>query len=269
MIDLFIKIGFLEITFLDLLDIALVGLFIYQLYKLLSGSIAFNILMGLLLIYFIWFLVKVLEMELLEGILGQFINVGVIALLIVFQPEVRKFLLFLGRGSRFNKYNMLWKNLLSKEKRQPLYDTYIKQITGALENLSKTKTGAIIVLSESSRLQFYANSGVIINSSISSKLIESIFEKTTPLHDGAIIIADFKILAAGCILPVSDNPDLPSRLGLRHRATVGITEQSDAMALCVSEETGQISYARNGRLIQDINTDEVTTLLTKFFETSD
>ena len=268
MIDLFIKIGFLEITFLDLLDIALVGLLIYQLYKLLSGSIAFNILMGLLLVYFIWFLVRVLEMELLQGILGQFINVGVIALLIVFQPEVRKFLLFLGRGSRFNKYNMFWKNLLSKEKRQPLFDPYIKQITVALENLSAVKTGAIIVLSETSRLQFYADSGVILNSNISSKLIESIFEKNSPLHDGAIIIADLKIVAAGCILPVSDSTDLPSRLGLRHRATVGITEQSDAIAIAVSEETGQISYARNGRLIQDLTIDEITILLTKFFETS-
>lgn len=246
----------------------LVGLFIYQLYKLLSGSIAFNILMGLLLVYFIWFLVRILEMELLQGILSQFINVGVIALLIVFQPEVRKFLLFLGRGSRFNKYNLFWKNLLSREKRKPIFEPYIQQITSALENLARRNLGAIIVLSDSSRLQFYASSGVILNSAISGKLIESIFEKNTPLHDGAIIIADLKIIAAGCILPVSDNPDLPSRLGLRHRATVGITEHSDAMALAVSEETGEISYARNGRLLQNITIEEVTTLLSKFFDTS-
>lgn len=263
---LFIKIGFLEISLLDILDIILVGLLIYQVYKLLKGSIAFNIFIGLLLVYFAWFLVRVLGMELLQGILSQFIGVGVIALLIVFQPEVRKFLLFLGRGGRFRRYNMLWKDLFSKEKRQPEFLPYINEITDALKNLSETKTGAILVLSETSRLQFYANTGIAIDSKLSGKLIESIFEKNTPLHDGAIIIANFRIIAAGCVLPVSESTDLPGRLGLRHRAAVGITEQSDAISLVVSEETGFISYARNGRLIQDITGEEVTTLLTKFFE---
>ena len=269
MLDLFIKIGFLEFDLLDLVDVLVVGLLIYQLYQLLKGSIAFNIFIGLLLVYFVWFIVRLLDMELLQGILGQFIEVGVIALLIVFQPEVRKFLLLLGKGGQFGRFNNLWKRAFSKGGNQPMLTPYVKQITNALENLMNRRTGAIIVLAESSRLQLYANTGVNIDSVISSKLMESIFEKNSPLHDGAIIIAEYRIVAAACILPVSDNPEIPPRLGLRHRAAVGITEQSDSIALVVSEETGQLSYARNGRLIKDINSEEATTLLTKFFESQD
>ena len=269
MILLFIKIGFLEIDLLDIIDVALVGLLIYQLYKLLKGSIAFNIFLGLLLVYFVWFIVRLLEMELLEGILSQFIEVGVIALLIVFQPEIRKFLLLLGKGSKFSQYNFLRHRIFSKSKTSPIFEGYIDEIINSLEHLKRSKIGAIIVLSETSRLQFYLNTGVKIDSAISSKLIESIFEKNGPLHDGAIIIAEFRILAAGCVLPVSENPDLPTRLGLRHRAAVGITEQSDAIALTVSEERGELSYARNGRLIQNITSDEARVLLTKFFESFD
>lgn len=261
------NIGFLELDLLDLVDALLVAILIYYVYKLLKGSLAFNIFIGMLLVYFIWYLVGVLEMDLLQGIIGKFIDVGVLALLIVFQPEVRKFLLFLGgRGSQLNLFNNWFRSFLSREKRTPLFEQHAREITGALANFTQKRIGAIIVLSVTSRLQFYANTGVIIEGAISGKLLESIFDKNSPLHDGAVIIADHKIVAAGCVLPVSDNPDLPSRLGLRHRATVGITEHSDAMALVVSEENGEIAYARNGKLVQNLNTDEVFKLLTEFFE---
>ncbi len=260
-----IKIGFLEIGLLDLADALLVALLIYQVYKLLKGSIAFNIFIGILLVYLIGFLVGMLEMELLQGIIGKFIDVGVIALLIVFQPEVRKFLLVIGKGSSFNHYNNWWRKLLSREKQKEDSTPYVHEILSAVESFSKDKIGAIIVLSVTSRLQFYANTGVMIDGAISSKLLESIFEKTSPLHDGAVIIAENKIIAAGCVLPVSDNPDLPSRLGLRHRASVGITEHSDAMSLVVSEETGEISCARNGKLMQNIGITDLEELLNEFF----
>lgn len=262
------KVGFLDLDFLDLVDAVLVAILIFYVYRMLKGSMGFNIFIGMLLVYFIWFLVRILEMDLLQGIIGKFIDVGVLALLIVFQPEVRKFLLFLGgRGSQLNVFHNKWfRSFLSREKRAPLFEQHAREITTALSNFTEKKTGAILVLSVTSRLQFYANTGVIIDGNISGKLLESIFDKNSPLHDGAVIIADNKIIAAGCVLPVSDNPDLPSRLGLRHRATVGITEHSDAMAIVVSEETGQISYARNGKLIQNVTTEEALKLLMDFFE---
>lgn len=266
MLDLFIKIGFLEFDLVDVLDILLVGLLIYQVYKLLKGSLAFNIFIGLLLVYFVWFIVGLLEMRLLQGILGQFIEVGVIALLIVFQPEIRKFLIYLGRGSIMRR-NFSIKRLFSKDdKPKGAYEELVREVSTALKHLAKTRTGAIIVFSETSRLQFYANTGVMMESKVSSKLLESIFEKNTPLHDGAVIISEQKIIAAGCVLPVSENTELPSRIGMRHKATVGVTEQSDAIAFVVSEERGTISYARNGRLIQDVSPEEVHTLLMKFYE---
>lgn len=266
MLDLFIKIGFLEFDLVDMLDILLVGLLIYQVYKLLKGSLAFNIFIGLLLVYFVWFVVGLLEMRLLQGILGQFIEVGVIALLIVFQPEIRKFLIYLGRGSIMRRNFSIKRLFVKNDKPKGVYEELVKEVSTAIKHLTKTRTGAILVFSETSRLQFFANTGVLMESKVSSKLLESIFEKNTPLHDGAVIISEQKIIAAGCVLPVSENTDLPSRIGMRHKATVGVTEQSDAIAFVVSEERGMISYARNGRLIQDISTEEVYTLLMKFYE---
>jgi len=249
----FIKIGFLEIRLLDIIDIALVGLLIYQLYRLLRGSLAFNIFIGLLLVYLAWYLVRAFEMQLLEGILGQFIGVGVIALLIVFQPEVRRFLLFIGRSSIVRR-TRLWRRMMQRNwDARTDAEKYISEITAAVMNFSMSRTGAIIVFADSSRLQFFANSGVTIEAEITSKLLESIFQKGSPLHDGAVIISENKVVAAGCVLPVSENPYLPSRVGLRHRAGVGITEHSDAITIIVSEETGHISYAKVGKLFQKID----------------
>jgi len=259
------KIGFLELDFIDFVDAFLVAVLIYQVYRMLKGSLAFNIFIGMMLVYLIWYSVRALEMNLLQGIIGKFIDVGVIALLIVFQPEVRKFLLFLGSEGNPSRFNRFMRGILSREKKAPALENNVKEITTAIGNFSESKTGAILVLSATSRLQFYANTGVSIEGHISSKLLESIFDKNSPLHDGAVIIADMKIIAAGCVLPVSDNPDLPSRLGLRHRATVGITEHSDAMAIVVSEENGQISYAINGKLVQNVSVNEINEVLLKFF----
>jgi diadenylate cyclase len=264
--DLIIKIGFLEFRWIDLLDVIIVGLLIFQIYKLIRGSLAFNIFIGFIIFYFLWLAVRFSGMELLSGIMNQFISMGVVALLIVFQPEVRKFLLYLGKGGQLKQpATSMWgifnRNAADRER----FSESVPEILLAVENLKKNKLGAILVFSQTSRMQMIASSGVLMDSIISSKLIESVFEKTSPLHDGAIIINDFKIVAAGCVLPVSDNSEQASRLGLRHRAAIGITEVSDAIAIVVSEEKGTLSYARNGRLINDITINDIKILLSKYF----
>ncbi len=256
MIALLFKIGFLEIRFLDLLDILLVALLLFNLYKLLKGSLAFNIFFGLLLVYLAWLFVRALNMELLEGILGQFIDVGVIALLIVFQPEVRRFLLYIGKSSLFRS-DTAWRRFFnSKWEFTPATQDYLDEIMIALQHLATHATGALLVFPKTSQLQFFANTGERLDALVSSKLLISIFEKNSPLHDGAVIIVNGKVMAAKCILPVSENPDLPKHIGTRHRASVGITEHSDATAVVVSEERGQLAYARGGQI--KLNVSEAT-----------
>ncbi len=259
-----IKIAFLEFRWLDAFDIFLVGVLLYQLYKLLKGSLAFNIFIGLILVYLMSLLVKALDMRLLSGILGRFIDVGVILLLIVFQPEIRRSLVFIGRGNILKKENV-WKKFLSKRFAAPGHVEHtIEEICIAVEHLSKTKTGVLIIFPKTSELQSYADTGIPINGKVSSKMLESIFNKKSPLHDGAVIIANEQIKAANCVLPVSENPDLPKRVGMRHRAAVGMTELSDAFALIVSEETGHLSYAMEGKLIMDLKLEELKEKLYQF-----
>lgn len=241
-----IKIGFIEIHILDLIDVFLVSLLLFQLYKLLKGSLAFNIFLGLLLIFLSWFLVRALEMRLLEGILSQFIGLGVIALLIVFQPEVRRFLLYLGKGSHLRRNSVIRKLLQKDWSGSPTVERETMEIVNAVRNMANEKVGALIVFARTSRMQSYANTGVELDAKISSKLLESIFDKSTPLHDGAVIIANNLVHAASCTLPISENMDLPERIGLRHKSAVGITEQSDAVCIVVSEETGTVSLTENG-----------------------
>lgn len=237
---------FIEIKFLDILDIILVAFLLYYLYNLLKGTVAINIFFGIVAFYLLWKLMTALEMRLLSEIFGAFISVGFIALIVVFQPEIRKFLLMLGtpgfmktKRTRF----LFWKFDLNQQ-----IDLDIDPIILACKNLAETKTGALIIIAHKSGLEQYIDTGEFINSSISSGLIENIFFKNSPLHDGAMIIHNNKIKAARCILPVSSNPQIPSSLGLRHRAAVGITEDSDAIAIVVSEETGKISIAIGGEL---------------------
>lgn len=257
---LLFKIGFLEVRALDVLDVLLVSLLLFVVYKMVKGSLAMNIFFGLMLVFLVWLLVRALDMHLLEGILGQFIGVGVIALLIVFQPETRRFLLFIGRGSIFTREG-IWRRLFAKRWIPGGPDDVVEEVIKAAESLSRSKTGVLIVFAKTSRLQFFANTGVAIDGQISSQLFESIFNKYSPLHDGAVIIASSTILAAKCILPISENTNLPSGIGLRHRAAVGISEHSDALALVISEESGDISYAREGQLHQHISLQELEQIL--------
>lgn len=265
MIDLFIKIGFLPITIWDMLDILIVGYLIFQAFKLLKGSLAFNIFIAILVLFTLSGLVRFLEMGLLSKIMEQFGNLGVLALLIVFQPEVRRFLIVLGRGTLKGQYNF-WKRLIQKDFEQvKVKENLIREVIRALESMSKFKVGALMIFSMDPNLQGYTSSGVTMNAEISSQLLESIFNKDSPLHDGAVIISRGKIVAASCVLPVSENPDLPQSAGLRHRAAVGITEGTEALAVIVSEETGRISMARSGKLNTNLNGDQLDKFLRTFF----
>lgn len=259
------QIGFLEITLMDVLDVLIVGYLMYQIYKLLKGSLAFNIFLGLVLIYLLWWLVDLLNMDMLSLILNQVVSVGVILLLIVFQPEVRRFLLFLGRSFLRQRSSFIStfvdKNFLVTEQQH----LKIRSIREAVEYFSKNKTGALIIFTQNPQALGLSNQGLVLNADISAQLLKTIFYDENPLHDGAVIIANEKIFTASAILPVSENVHLPTEVGLRHRAAVGITEGTNVLALIVSEETGTISIAQNGRLKRPITLDKLEKILEKEF----
>lgn len=247
-------IGFLSVRLLDLLDILIVSFLLYKAYQLLKGGTAINIFIGIVSMYMLWFLfVKIFEMQLLGAILGQFMSVGVLALIIVFQQEVRRFLVILGSSSFTGKDSFTRKILPWNWKEEQVITADLIPVIKACESMSNSKTGAILVLTRTTDLKFFENSGDAMDADLSKRLLESIFFKNSPLHDGAVIIRNNKIKAARCVLPVTDNNDLPAHLGMRHRAALGITEQSDAISIIVSEETGNISVAKNGILENNLS----------------
>jgi uncharacterized protein (TIGR00159 family) len=238
-----------------MIDIALVAALLYQVYKLLKGSVAIKIFLGFLSIYLIYLLVRALRMELLSSILGQFMGVGVIAAIIIFAPEIRKFLLLIGRSSFLSNDN-IWKDLLFFWKKRENGTFNISPIVDASKLLAGSNTGALIVISKSTELKFYAESGDILDAELSKRLLISIFNKYSPLHDGAVIIHNGKIKAARCILPVTER-EVPAQFGLRHRAAIGMSEATDAIVLVVSEETGQLSMTKNGKVLHNMSFQEI------------
>ncbi|MBC7412863.1 MAG: TIGR00159 family protein [Bacteroidia bacterium] len=252
-------------SWIDALDILLVAMLLYQLYKLIRGTVAINISLGIVALYLLWLLVKALNMQLLETILGQFIGVGFIALIIVFQQEIRRFLLLLGTNDFFKKFslNLFAATASSASDNKLDVLAFIK----ACKTMSESNTGAIVVLTKSSTLDFYVSTGDVINAQLNTRLIESIFFKNNPLHDGAVIVTNNYIKAARCVLPVTENDNFPEHLGMRHRAAVGITEDSDAIAVIVSEQTGAISVCKEGKLTVDISIQQLSKLLEKEFNT--
>ena len=238
---------------LDVLDIFLVLFLLYQLYKFVRGTAAIRIFVGALAIYSIWQLTEILEMELMHEILGQFIGVGVIALIVVFQQEIRKFLLLIASPKIYNRF-LLTKWLFKLKKHSVDEETTIKEpIVQACESMARDKIGALIVLSRENDLDLYKSLGETINADLSANLLISIFQKESPLHDGAVLISDNRIIAARCVLPVSDRQDIPAQLGLRHRAAVGITENSNAIAIVVSEQNGRLSVCNGGKLTNNVS----------------
>jgi uncharacterized protein (TIGR00159 family) len=242
---------FITIRFLDILDILLVALLLYQLYRLIKGTVAFNIVIGLFSLYLLWLVVKALNMQLLGTIMGQFIGVGVLALIIVFHPEIRKFLVFIGTNYNVNRVLSLDK-LFGMHKGKQVSNDQVEILADACFSLSKSKTGALIVIARTSELNEQINTGEPLNAQISSSLLRTIFFKNTPLHDGAVIIKNNIIVAAGCILPLTQR-DIDKTLGLRHRAAIGITENSDAVTIIVSEERGSVSFAVDGEIKRRIS----------------
>ena len=251
--------SFITIRFLDILDILFVAILLYQVYRLIKGTVAFNIVIGLFSLYLFWLIVKALNMELLGTIMGQFIGVGVLALIVVFHPEIRKFLVFIGTNYNVNRLFSLDK-LFNTHKEKTINHDHIENIVEACDAMAKTKTGALIVLAITNELGDQVNTGERINARISSSLIRTIFFKNSPLHDGAIIIRGNKIVAAGCILPLTQKP-LDQALGLRHRAAVGLTENTDALVIVVSEERGSISIAQKGEIKRRISRETLAQIL--------
>ncbi|GAB4247565.1 MAG: diadenylate cyclase CdaA [Saprospiraceae bacterium] len=263
---LLFQIGFLEVSFWDVLDVSIVAYLMYRIYMLLKGSIAFNIFIGVLILYLVYGLVDALKMEMLSVILGEFVSVGFIIIIIIFQPEVRRFLLLLGNTTLQGRTNFLrrWldKSLGNSEERQ----AHVVEIKSALLRMSKEKTGALLVFAKSLTLQNISNTYVEVDARITAGLLESIFNKESPLHDGAVVLGKGRILAAGCILPVSESMQLPPSAGLRHRAAVGISERTIAVAFVVSEETGAISFAAQGKIEMALSESRLTELINQHYE---
>jgi uncharacterized protein (TIGR00159 family) len=245
----------------NIIDITLVSILIYQVYKLLRGSVAIKIFLGFLSIYLIYLMVSALRMELLSIILGQFMGVGVIAAIIIFAPEIRKFLLIIGRSSFLSNENFFQELLFWKKRESNAFN--INPIIEASKSLSGTNTGALMVLSSNTELKFYAESGDILDAQISKRLLISIFNKYSPLHDGAVIIYNGKVKAARCILPVTER-EVPAQFGLRHRAGIGMSEATDTLVLIISEETGQVSLAKNGKILHNLSFQELRELINDY-----
>lgn len=240
---------FIDFSFIDIIDILLVALLLFYLYKLVRGTVAINIFIGIVIIYLIWKLTDLLSMDVLSNILGNFISVGFFALIVVFQQEIRRFLLLLGSTNFTNRRNVI------------RYFKFLNQNQGSLNlnldvfinscfEMSKNKTGAIIVLKRTNTLDFILNEINLTQIRITPQVLESVFFKNSPLHDGAIIIENNTIVATRVILPVSESSDLPSSYGLRHRAALGITEKTDSIVVVISEQTGKIVYFKGGEFIK-------------------
>jgi uncharacterized protein (TIGR00159 family) len=252
---------FINFSFIDILDILMVTFILYQVYKLIKGTSALNIFIAVILFYVIYLLVQALKMELMSMILGQFIGVGMIALIILFQQEIRRFLLHVGTTYVARSRNSILGKFFSSGKGAKSQTIIARIVAESCANMSSKKTGALIVIRRTSPLQIYVETGDIIDAQPSVRLLENIFFKNAPLHDGAVIIQNDRIYAARCVLPSSENMDIPADFGMRHRAALGITETTDSVAVVVSEETGRISYVENGKIEHNITSDRLKSLL--------
>ncbi len=254
---------FIDLKIIDILDIALVALLLSQVYRMIRGTAAFSIFLGVAILYGIYIVVRLMNMELLSTILGQIMGVGAIALVIVFQGEIRRYLLLLGSRIAYSR-NRFIRRLFNNSQSFNADEQIINDLSAALRNMSSSLTGALIVIERASDLRAYTQSGDMIDAQVSSRLIEALFFKNSPMHDGAVIIKHNRIEAARCILPTSDNPEIPAHLGLRHRAAVGLSEGTDALVIVVSEEKGTISIVQGGEITPlDKNADVAMVLTAK------
>ncbi len=252
--------GFVPFTFVDLIDIVLVAVIMYWIYRMTKGTNAPYILSGIIIIYMLWVVVKALNMELLSSILGQLISVGAIALIIVFQPELRRFLQMIGmRQKHFNFITRIFSTASDTMR------TNVSPIVVACCEMAQERVGALIVIGQQSDLRLIAEGGIAIDAKVSTPLLRNIFFKNSPLHDGAVVIEGDRIVAARCILPVTQS-EVPKSFGTRHRAAIGMSEISDAVIVVVSEESGKIAIAQGGELRKNIAPDDLHQTLREYFK---
>ena len=236
---------FIDFSFIDVLDILLVALLLFYLYKLLRGTVAINIFVGIVFIYLIWRMTDLLNMDVLSNLLGKFISVGFFALIVVFQQEIRKFLLLLGSTNFAKRRNMVrYFRFLNQEK--GISNLHFEVLVNACEEMAKSKTGALIIIQRNNSLQFTYSNYNKTDIKLDSLILQSIFFKNSPLHDGAVIIKNNRIIGTRVVLPLSEKTKLPTKYGLRHRAGLGITEKTDALVLVISEQTGKVVYIKDG-----------------------
>ena len=253
-----INIGFLEIKLIDIIDVLLVTLFIYQLLRFMRGTVAVRIFFVFLVLYSSFWVVKVLKMELITSILDEFTGFGIITLVVLFQQEIRRFLLHLGRSSSYG-------NVLNFSRKDHLDNVNIKDLIAAVMSMSVMQTGALIVLSRTERMDELVQEENRLDAQLTKRLLLAIFNKNSPLHDGAVIVQYNRILAAGCILPISKNEKIGSLgVGTRHRAAMGITEDTDALCVVVSEETGKVSVCWRGRLTSKVSAEQLEGFITRY-----
>jgi len=256
------SIDFIDFSFVDVIDIVLVALLLFYLYKLVKGTVAINIFIGIVIIYLIWRLTDLLKMDVLSNLLGKFISVGFFALIVVFQQEIRKFLLLLGSTNFTTKRNVIrYLTFFTQNKMSSNLDLNI--LLDSCDEMSKSKTGAIVVLQRNNSLDFTLNESNRSSILLSPQVLESIFFKNSPLHDGAVLIENNTIIATRMVLPVSDQRKIPSAYGLRHRAALGISEKTDALVIVISEQSGKIVYVKNGQFYTVNNTKELRDFLTQ------
>lgn len=260
------EVGFISVTIWDILDILIFGYLLYSLYRLLKGGVAFYILLALILLYGLWWLFQFLDMTLMSSMFGQFANIGVILLIVVFQPEIRQFLTMLGSTAARNKIPFIkrFKQFGRMTRMGDTKDTILEEVQGAIMAMAARKTGALIILAREEQLNSFKTTGVKLDARVSQLIIESIFEKNSPMHDGAMIIVRDRIYAASSILPLSYDPGLPLKYGLRHRAAIGASELSDIIAIVISEESGTISYVNRGHITEVKNEDELHEILKQY-----
>lgn len=249
---------FFDFSIMDFVDILLVAALLYYFYKLMKESGTISIFTGILVFIVLWiFVSRVLEMRLLGSIFDQMMSVGVLALIVIFQEEIKRFFKSLGSHNRFKIISDIF--LKDKEKKED--KTHLLPIVMACMSLSQQKVGALIIVERNESLDEYMQAGEIIDANINQRLIENIFFKNSPLHDGALIIQNGRLMAASCILPVSHELNIPKKLGLRHRAALGVSQETDALAIIVSEETGSISVANKGKFRLGLNAQQLESIL--------
>jgi len=268
MITLLTNLSFLRLSFTDILDIVMVAFLIYYVIRWIRGSTAMNIFIAVLLLFMLRVLVEVFNMKLMSTLLGTFLDLGVLALIIIFQPEIRHFLIKFGSNG-FNFKAGSWLKRFFKIQDKKLGLQAVNEITEACRSMSAEKTGALIVLPNKNPLDYIIETGDRIDAIISRRLIMNLFFKNSPLHDGAMIINKDRIVAARCTLPITEQTNIPASFGMRHKAAIGITEESDAGVIVVSEETGGISYVYKGELTHINNINELKLILSSTLDNSE